>query len=106
MRKRLSLSFVPIAVALAAAGLNAAARADEAVQPKQAALLAQSASGTQPDGGFGVVTVSAPQCKTSVTLWDEIAPPNPLPIPIPVSVPQPGDVQHAMQGNTENGTRQ
>ncbi|KWF29657.1 hypothetical protein [Burkholderia pseudomultivorans] len=95
MRKHSLLSFVSIAIALAAAGSPASARADDM-------------SGIEQRDGFGIVTVSAPRAlppgKTSVTLWDEITPPMPLPPPVPI--PQPSDVQHAMQGNAENGTRQ
>lgn len=95
MRKRSSLSFLSIALAFAAAGPSASARADDMSRIEQ-------------HDGFGIVTVSAPRAlpagKTSVTLWDEITPPMPLPVPVPI--PQPSDVQHAMQGNTENGMRQ
>jgi hypothetical protein len=108
MRKHLLLSFVPMALALSAAGPPAPARADEIAKPDRAMLLAENAPSLQHGNGFGIVTVSAPQPlptgKATVTLWDEIPPPPQLPMPLPV--PQPGDVQHAMEGNAQSHTRQ
>ncbi|MBD1412998.1 hypothetical protein JAO10_20720 [Burkholderia contaminans] len=106
MRKHLLLSFVPMTIAVAAAGPPA--RADESMNPDRAMLLAANAPSMQHGNGFGIVTVSSPQPlpagKTSVTLWDEIPPPPQLPKPLPA--PQPGDVQHAMEGTTHGSTRQ
>lgn len=108
MRQRLSLSFVPMALALSVAGPPAPARADEIAKPDRATLPAENAPGLQHGNGFGIVTVSAPQPlptgKATVTLWDEISPPPLLPMPPPV--PQSGDAQHAMQGNAQGNTRQ
>ncbi|MDS0861224.1 hypothetical protein NUV25_26280 [Burkholderia pseudomultivorans] len=107
MRTHSLLSFVSLAIVLAAACPPASARADDTLPPKQGVMLASGMSDI-PHDGFGIVTVSAPRAlpagATSVTLWDEITPPMPLPAPVPI--PQPSDVQHAMQGNTENGMRQ
>ncbi|AOL03337.1 hypothetical protein WR30_08565 [Burkholderia contaminans FFH2055] len=104
MRKHLLLSFVPVTIAVAAAGPPAPARADESTNPDRAMLLAANAPSMQ----HGIVTVSSPQPlpagKTSVTLWDEIPPPPQLPMPLPA--PQPGDVQHAMEGATHGSTHQ
>ncbi|RQS21764.1 hypothetical protein DIE03_31080 [Burkholderia sp. Bp8992] len=108
MHNRLSLSVVPMALALSAAGPPAPARADEIAIPDRATLLAENAPGLQHGNGFGIVTVSAPQPlptgKATVTLWDEIPPSPQLPMPLPV--PQPGDAQHAMQGSAPGNTRQ
>ncbi|WP_176046811.1 hypothetical protein [Burkholderia sp. BCC1644] len=108
MRKHLLLSFVPIALALSAAGPPAPARADEIAKPDRAILLAENAPSLQHGNGFGIVTVSAPQPlptgKATVTLWDEIPPPPQLPMPLPV--PQSGDAQHAMEGHAQSNTRQ
>lgn len=108
MRKHLLLSFVPMAIAVAAAGPPTPVRADESTNPDRVMLLAANAPDTQHVNGFGIVTVSSPQPlpagRTFVTLWDEIPPPPLLPMPLPV--PQPGDVQHAMEGTTQGTTRQ
>ncbi|AOJ24249.1 hypothetical protein LGN24_07005 [Burkholderia seminalis] len=108
MRKHLLLSFVPMALALSAAGPPAPARADDIAKPDRAMLPAENAPSLRHGSGFGIVTVSAPQPlptgKATVTLWDEIPPPPPLPMPLPVS--QPGDVQHAMEGNVQGNKRQ
>lgn len=107
MRKHLLLSFVPMAIAVAAAGPPAPARADESTNPDRAMLLAANAPSMQHGNGFGIVTVSSPQLlpagRTSVTLWDEIPPPQ---LPMPLPAPQPGDVQHAMEGNAQGSTHQ
>ncbi|VWD47096.1 hypothetical protein [Burkholderia lata] len=107
MRKHLLLSFVPMAIAVAAAGPPAPACADESTNPDRAMLLAANAPSMQHGNGFGIVTVSSPQPlpagRTSVTLWDEIPPPQ---LPMPLPVPQPGDVQHAMEGTTQGSTHQ
>lgn len=108
MRKHLLLSFVPMALALSAAGPPAPARADEIARPARPMLPAENAPSLRHGSGFGVVTVSAPQPlptgKAAVTLWDEIPPPPPLPIPLPVS--QPGDAQHAMEGSAQRNAHQ
>ncbi|AIO24513.1 hypothetical protein CEQ23_07045 [Burkholderia cepacia] len=108
MRKHLLLSFVPMTIAVAAAGPPSPVHADESSKPDHAMLLASNAPGTQHGVGFGIVTVSAPQPlpagRTSVTLWDEIPPPPQLPMPLPI--PQPGDVQHAMEGTAQGSTHQ
>lgn len=76
MRKHLLLSFVPMTIAVAAAGPPSPVHADESSKPDHAMLLASNAPGMQHGVGFGIVTVSAPQPlpagRTSVTLWDEI----------------------------------
>ncbi|WP_415859037.1 hypothetical protein [Burkholderia pyrrocinia] len=70
-------------------------------------LLAENAPSMQHGNGFAIMTVSAPKPlpagKTSVTLWDEIPPPQ---LPMPLPIPQPGDVQHAMEGNAQGSTHQ
>nr|WP_321909505.1 hypothetical protein [Burkholderia cepacia] len=108
MRKHLLLSFVPVTIAVAAAGPPSPVHADESSKPDHAMLLASNAPGMQHGVGFGIVTVSAPQPlpagRTSVTLWDEIPPPPQLPMPLPI--PQPGDVQHAMEGTAQGSTHQ
>ncbi len=108
MRKHLLLSFVPMTIAVAAAGPPSPVHADESSKPDHAMLLASNAPGMQHGAGFGIVTVSAPQPlpagRTSVTLWDEIPPPPQLPMPLPI--PQPGDVQHAMEGTAQGSTHQ
>ncbi|OXI24159.1 hypothetical protein CFB43_05430 [Burkholderia sp. AU15512] len=108
MRKHLLLSFVPMAIAVAAAGPPAPARADESTNPDRAMLLAANTPSMQHGNGFGIVTVSSPQPlpagRTSVTLWDEIPPPPQLPTPLPA--PQQGDFQHAMEGTTQGSTHQ
>lgn len=108
MRKHLLLSFVPMTIAVAAAGPPTPVHADESSKPDHATLLASNAPGMQHGVGFGIVTVSAPQPlpagRTSVTLWDEIPPPPQLPMPLPI--PQPGDVQHAMEGTAQGSTHQ
>lgn len=108
MRKHLLLSFVPMTIAVAAAGPPTPVRADESSSPDHAMLLAANAPNMQHGIGFGIVTVSAPRplpaSRTSVTLWDEIPPPPQLPIPLPA--PQPGDAQHAMEGTTQGSTHQ
>nr|WP_318654685.1 hypothetical protein [Burkholderia sp. S-53] len=108
MRQHHLLSFVPMAIALAAAGPPVPAHADENVKLDRAMLLAENAPGMQSGNGFSVLNVSAPQPlpagKTSVTLWDEIPPPPLLPTPLPA--PQPGEVQHAMERNTQGNTHQ
>ncbi|CAB3765156.1 hypothetical protein B7G54_15095 [Burkholderia puraquae] len=108
MRKHLLLSFVPMTIAVAAAGPPTPVRADESTNPDRAMLLAANSPGMQHGNGFGIVTVSSPQPlpagRTSVTLWDEI--PSPPVLPMPVPAPQPGDVQHAMEGNTQGSTHQ
>ncbi|AYQ37725.1 hypothetical protein BLA9940_04152 [Burkholderia aenigmatica] len=112
MRNHLLLSFVPMAIAVAAAGPPTLVRADESTNQDRAMLLAANAPSMQHGTGFGIVTVSAPQPlpagRTSVTLWDEIPPPPqlPIPLPVPLPAPQPGDVQHAMEGTTQGTTRQ
>ncbi|MBN3770803.1 MULTISPECIES: hypothetical protein [unclassified Burkholderia] len=107
MRKHLLLSFVPMAIAVAAAGPPTPVRADESTNPDRAMLLAANAPSTQHGNGFGIVTVSSPQPlpagRTSVTLWDEIPPPQ---LPMPLPAPQPGDVQHAMDGTAQGSTHQ
>jgi hypothetical protein len=107
MRKHLLLSFVPLAIAVAAAGPPTRVRADEGTTPDHAMLLAANALNMQHGNGFGIVTVSSPQLlpagRTSVTLWDEIPPPQ---LPMPLPIPQPGDVQHAMEGTTQGSTHQ
>ncbi|VWD63208.1 hypothetical protein BLA50215_07674 [Burkholderia lata] len=109
MRKHLLLSFVPMAIAVAAAGPPTPAHADEGTNPDRATLLAANAPSMQHGNGFGIVTVSSPKPpqagKTSVTLWDEIPPPQ-LPLPMPLPLPQPGDVQHAMEGTAQGNTHQ
>ncbi|KVL54469.1 hypothetical protein WT01_00145 [Burkholderia cepacia] len=108
MRKHLLLSFVPVTIAVAAAGPPTPAHADESSNPDHAMLLASNAPGMQHGVAFGIVTVSAPQPlpagRRSVTLWDEIPPPTQLPMPLPI--PQPGDVQHAMEGTAQRNTHQ
>ncbi|KAB1584374.1 hypothetical protein C5O75_036120 [Burkholderia cepacia] len=108
MRKHLLLSFVPMTIAVAAAGPPTPVHADESSKPDHAMLLASNTPGMQHGVGFGIVTVSAPQPlpagRTSVTLWDEIPPPPQLPMPLPI--PQPGDVQHAMEGTAQGSTHQ
>ncbi|AOI81892.1 hypothetical protein [Burkholderia cepacia] len=108
MRKHLLLSFVPVTIAVAAAGPPTPVHADESSKPDHAVLLASNTPGMQHGVGFGIVTVSAPQPlpagRTSVTLWDEIPPPPQLPMPLPI--PQPGDVQHAMEGTAQGSTHQ
>ncbi|KWB17603.1 hypothetical protein WL32_24100 [Burkholderia cepacia] len=108
MRKHLLLSFVPMTIAVAAAGPPTPVHADESSKPDHAMLLTSNAPGMQHGVGFGIVTVSAPQPlpagRTSVTLWDEIPPPPQLPMPLPI--PQPGDVQHAMEGTAQGSTHQ
>lgn len=68
--------FVPMTIAVAAAGPPSPVHADESSKPDHAMLLASNAPGMQHGVGFGIVTVSAPQPlpagRTSVTLWDEI----------------------------------
>ncbi|MCA8018270.1 hypothetical protein [Burkholderia metallica] len=107
MRKHLLLSFVPLAIAVAAAGPPTAARADEGTPADRAMLLAANAPGIQHGNGFGIVTVAAPRSppggRTSVTLWDEIPPPQ---LPVPLPAPQPDDVQHAMEGTAQGRTHQ
>ena len=107
MRKHLLLSFVPMAIAVAAAGPPTLVRADEGANPDRAMLLAANAPSMQHGNGFGIVTVSSPQPlpagRTSVTLWDEIPPPQ---LPMPLPVPQPGDAQHAMEGTAQGSTHQ
>ncbi|PFH26722.1 MULTISPECIES: hypothetical protein [Burkholderia] len=108
MRKALLLSFVPAAIALAAACPFMPAYADESVTPDHAMLLAESTLNARQDDEFDVMFVAAPQPlssnKSSVTLWDEITPPAPLPMPIPA--PRPGDMQHAMAGSAGSPLRQ
>ncbi|KUY67918.1 hypothetical protein WI25_19320 [Burkholderia cepacia] len=108
MRKHLLLSFVPVTIAVAAAGPPTPVHADESSKPDHAMLFASNTPGMQHGVGFGIVTVSAPQPlpagRTSVTLWDEIPPPPQLPMPLPI--PQPGDVQHAMEGTAQGSTHQ
>lgn len=107
MRKHLLLSFVPMAIAVAAAGPPTPVRADDSTNPDRAMLLAANAPSMQHGNGFGIVTVSSPQPlpagRTSVTLWDEIPPPQ---LPMPLPAPQPGDVQHAMEGTAQGSTHQ
>ncbi|WP_230459344.1 hypothetical protein [Burkholderia ubonensis] len=117
MRHLLSLSLASTAIALAAACLPIVAAAQEAAQPdepvatfaspladatwtKRYVPLDEDTLGRQRGRAPGAVTVSAPQLVsggTSVTLWDEIAPPAPMPIPV--------DAQRAMQGNNASYTR-
>ncbi|VWD23873.1 hypothetical protein BLA39750_04137 [Burkholderia lata] len=108
MRKHLLLSFVPMAIVVAAAGPPTLVRADEGTNPDHVMLLAANAPSMQHGNGFGIVTVSSPQPlpagRTSVTLWDEIPPPPQLPMPLPV--PQPGEGEHAMEGTTQGSTHQ
>ncbi|CAB3972567.1 hypothetical protein BCO9919_05354 [Burkholderia cenocepacia] len=108
MRKHLLLSFVPVTIAVAAAGPPTPVRADEGTNPDRAMLLVENTPSMQHGNGFGIVTVSSPQPlptgRTSVTLWDEIPPPPQLPMPLPA--PQPGDVQHVMEGTTHGSTHQ
>ncbi|EKS9796320.1 MULTISPECIES: hypothetical protein [Burkholderia] len=108
MRKHPLLSFVPMAIAVAAAGPPTPVRADEGTNPARVMLLAENAPSMQHGNGFGIVTVSSPQPlpagRTSVTLWDEIPPPPQLPTPRPA--PQQGDLQHAMEGTTQGSTHQ
>lgn len=105
-----SRSFGQVTIAFALACLFMPARADESAE-RARALLADNAPAMQEDNRFIVVPVAVPQArssdKTSVTLWDEIAPPSPLPLPlhVPLPAPRPGDTQHAMQGNTGNSVR-
>lgn len=108
MRKHLLLSFVPMTIAVAAAGPPTPVHADESSKADHTVRLASNTPGMQHGVGFGIVTVSAPQPlpagRTSVTLWDEIPPPPQLPMPLPI--PQPGDVQHAMEGTAQGSTHQ
>ncbi len=104
-----SRSFGQATIAFALACLFMPARADESAE-RARAQLADNAPGMQQDNQFIVVPVAVPQArssdKTSVTLWDEIAPPSPLqPLHVPLPAPRRDDAQHAMQGNTGNGVR-
>ena len=102
MRKALLVSFVPAAIALAAASPFMPAYAGESVTPDHATLLAESTLNARQDDQFDIMFVAAPQPlssdQSSVTLWDEITPPAPLPMPMPIPAPRPGDMQHAMAG--------
>ncbi|MBR8039504.1 hypothetical protein KDW40_13950 [Burkholderia cenocepacia] len=106
MRKHLLLSFVPMTLALSAAGPPAPAYADEGMQPDRTVLLAESTPRVVQANGFGIVAVSAPQplpaAQASVTLWDELPPPPLLPMPLPA--PQSGDIRHALEGNARGNT--
>ncbi|MBL3965385.1 MULTISPECIES: hypothetical protein [Burkholderia] len=106
MRKHLLLSFVPMTLALSAAGPPAPACADEGMQPDRTVLLAESMPRVAYGNGFGIVAVSAPQplpaAQASVTLWDELPPPPLLPMPLPA--PQSGDIRHALEGNVRGNT--
>ncbi|MBY4870712.1 hypothetical protein K6W76_30150 [Burkholderia anthina] len=108
MRKIPLLSFLPAAIALAAACPFIPAYAGESMMPGHATLLAESTLNARQEDEFGIMFVAAPQPlssdKSSVTLWDEIAPPARLPMPIPA--PRPGDMQHAMEGGVGNQPHQ
>ncbi|WP_269504257.1 hypothetical protein [Burkholderia sp. IMCC1007] len=98
MRTALLLSLVPAAIALAAAGMFVPAYADEGVMPDHATLLAVTTLNAPQDRGFDIMFVAVPHRissdKSSVTLWDEIAPPARQPVPVPA--PRPGATQHTM----------
>ncbi|WP_175721818.1 hypothetical protein [Burkholderia anthina] len=104
MRKALLLSFMPAAIALAAACPFIPADAGESATPDRATLVAENPLNARYDDAFDSMFVAAPQPlssdKSSVTLWDEIAPPARLPMPIPA--PRPGDMQHVMAEGAGN----
>ncbi|MBY4694248.1 hypothetical protein K6W21_09125 [Burkholderia latens] len=99
MRTTFSLSFRQMAIACALACQFVPAHAEESAKSARALLLADNTPDVYHDKRSGIVPVAVPRPrssdKTSVTLWDEIAPPARLPVPMPV--PRPGDAQHAME---------
>ncbi|WP_179402576.1 hypothetical protein [Burkholderia guangdongensis] len=118
MRNLARLSFASMAVALALASLPLVASAQDAVQADASGIdsstslaidatwmkrytpLDEDTLDQQRGRAPGFVTIATtPQMAngTSVTLWDEIAPPAPAPVPV--------DAQRAMQGNSASYTR-
>ncbi|RQR37063.1 hypothetical protein DIE23_06400 [Burkholderia sp. Bp9143] len=108
MRTLFSLYCVQLTIAFALACPFMPARSEDSAKPERAMRVTDNAPRMQQDHRIGIVPVAAPQPrspdKTSVTLWDELAPPAPPPVPIPA--PLPGNAQHAMERDAGNRMHQ